>query len=126
MYRPPFHCSLMSGVGVRLKDAILALNWQPPRVPVYRNLDASQVVDIESAKDGLVLQVASPVHWFETIERMLQGGIETFVEIGPSRVLAGMLRRLAKGKSVSLLETPQRSNVDFYRSGLCRQDIRPP
>jgi [acyl-carrier-protein] S-malonyltransferase len=40
------------------------------------------------------------VHWFETIERMLQGGIETFVEIGPSRVLAGMLRRLAKGKGI--------------------------
>jgi len=96
----PFHCSLMSGVGVRLKDAILGLNWRPPRVPVYRNLDASQVVDVESAKDGLVLQVASPVHWFETIEQMLQDGIETFVEISPSRVLAGMLKRLAKGKGV--------------------------
>lgn len=96
----PFHCSLMSGVEVRLRDAILALNWQNPKVPVYRNMDALKVTDVDRAKEGLVHQVSSPVHWYETIEQMLQEEVETFVEIGPSRVLAGMLRRFAKGKDV--------------------------
>jgi [acyl-carrier-protein] S-malonyltransferase len=71
-----------------------------PAIPVYTNADAAPVRTASAARDALVRQVASPVLWSEEVGRMIDDGIDTFVEFGPGRVLAGLVRRIRKGVRV--------------------------
>jgi [acyl-carrier-protein] S-malonyltransferase len=90
----PFHCSLMVPAAERLEAVLSAVEFRDPAFPVYTNVDAAPVTDGDPARDALVRQVASPVRWVETIESMVAAGITTFVEIGPGKVLSGLVRRI--------------------------------
>lgn len=92
----PFHCALMKPAALELAPVLEALTFASPRFPVYANVDAGPLTDAGAARAALLRQVDSPVLWHPLVERMLADGIETFVEVGPGRVLAGLLRRLRR------------------------------
>jgi [acyl-carrier-protein] S-malonyltransferase len=93
----PFHCSLMEPAARRLVPVLAEIGIRDPQVPVYTNVDACAVERAEPARDALVRQVSSPVRWEQLAGEMFDSGIDTFVEIGPGRVLTGLMRRIRKG-----------------------------
>jgi [acyl-carrier-protein] S-malonyltransferase len=112
----PFHCALMEPAARRLDVVLRALTFCDPSIPVYTNVDAAPVRDAGAARDALVRQVASPVRWDEEVSRMADDGIATFVEFGPGRVLAGLVRRIRK--DVRVLSVPDAAGLDAAISEL--------
>jgi len=106
----PFHCALMQPAARRLEAMLSGLTFCDPSIPVYTNADAAPVLTADAARDALVRQVASPVRWDEEVSRMADDGITTFVEFGPGRVLAGLVRRIRKGARV--LSVPDAAGLD--------------
>jgi [acyl-carrier-protein] S-malonyltransferase len=90
----PFHSPLMEPARVGLTPALEVLSFQQLAVPVYRNVDASAVVEPTEVRDGLIRQVDAPVLWSATIRRMIADGFDTFVEVGTGSVLSGLVRRI--------------------------------
>ena len=101
----PFHCALMKPAADRLAAELAKISFCDLKVPLVNNVDARVVRTADEAKDGLVRQVASAVRWVEVIERMVQEGVTEFVEIGPGKVLAGLVRRIAPEAKVSWIGT---------------------
>jgi len=93
----PFHSTLMEPAEARLREDIERISFADPRAPVYVNVDAEPVTDAQAAKDALVRQVSRPVLWEESVRRMIDDGVSLFVEVGPGRVLSGLLVRIDKG-----------------------------
>ena len=91
----PFHCRLMAPAAERLKKELEAVPVSPLKIPVVRNVDASVTTSSEDVKPFLVKQVASPVRWSDCVRRMAEEGVRHFVEVGPGRVLTGLLKRIA-------------------------------
>jgi len=89
-----FHTELMKPADDRLAEALAATTITPPVVPVWSNVDARPHTDPSEIRSLLVRQVLSPVKWEETIRGLLGAGVERFYEIGPGRVLAGLLKRV--------------------------------
>ncbi len=102
----PFHCSLMEPAAKALAEDLERIELADPSVPLVTNVDARPITRGEQARDALVRQVASPVRWEESIETMASLGVDRFVEVGPMRVLSGLVRKIAKNASVSSIETP--------------------
>jgi len=92
----PFHSALMEPAEARLAPHLTATEMRDPAVPIYVNVDAAPVRDAAAVRDALVRQVSRPVRWQESVERMLADGVTLFVEIGPGRVLSGLLARIRK------------------------------
>lgn len=103
----PFHCALMEPAASRLAPVLEHLVFSDPAIPVYTNVDAAPVRDASGARGALVRQVASSVRWEEEVERMLADGIDTFVEFGPGKVLAGLIRRIRKDARVCSVSDPE-------------------
>ncbi len=90
----PFHSPLMAPAREGLTPTLEGLQFERLSVPVYRNVDASPVVDPEDVCDGLIRQVDAPVLWADTIRGMVGDGFDVFVEVGPGKVLSGLVRRI--------------------------------
>lgn len=93
----PFHSSLMEPAEARLRDDMAHVEFHDPSAPVYVNVDASPVTEAAAAREALVRQVSRPVLWEESVRRMIDDGVSLFVEVGPGRVLSGLLARIDKG-----------------------------
>jgi [acyl-carrier-protein] S-malonyltransferase len=96
----PFHCSLMVPAGERIKGVLDGVTVRPLTVSVVSNVEATPNSDAERVKELLVAQVSAPVRWEESIRKMVELGTERFIEIGPGKVLAGLIKRIAKGTTV--------------------------
>jgi [acyl-carrier-protein] S-malonyltransferase len=92
----PFHCALMRPAAERLAPVLGAATFSSPAFPVYTNVDAATVTSGDAARDALLRQVESPVRWDEEVARMLEDGFDTFVEFGPGKVLASLVKRMSK------------------------------
>ena len=92
----PFHCSLMKPAAVLMKDKIKKTNFKNPIFKIINNVTASLETDSENIKELLVRQIFSTVKWRESIIHMSQAGVKNFVEIGPGKVLTGMVKRTIK------------------------------
>jgi [acyl-carrier-protein] S-malonyltransferase len=92
----PFHCALMSKVQPRLREVLDGIAIAGPHTPVFANVTAAANLDPARITPLLLEQVVSPVRWVETIEAMVRSGIDTLVELGPGKVLAGLARRIDK------------------------------
>ena len=90
----PFHSPLMKPAGVRLGEALERVTIQPIRVPVITNVEARANLSSEKVKPLLVEQVSSPVRWEESMRRMVEEGIGQVLEIGPGKVLTGLMKRI--------------------------------
>jgi [acyl-carrier-protein] S-malonyltransferase len=78
----------------RLAADLKALQFQPLNVPLITNVDAAAIESGTQASDALVRQVSAPVRWLQSMELLIGAGVDTFVEIGPGKVLCGLLRQI--------------------------------
>jgi [acyl-carrier-protein] S-malonyltransferase len=92
----PFHCALMNPAQERLAADLEQIEFQDLRTPLVTNVDASAITSGEEARDALTRQVSSPVRWQESVEFLIQEGIGTFIEVGPGRVLSGLVRQMMR------------------------------
>src|SRR5438874_4923056 len=102
----PFHCSLMSPVQPRLADVLGGIAMKQPNAPVIATATAEPNTDPARILPLLLTQVTSPVRWVETIQKMALNGVDTLVELGPGKVLAGLVRRIDKGLRTYSVEDP--------------------
>jgi [acyl-carrier-protein] S-malonyltransferase len=100
----PFHCSLMVPAGERLAAVLDKLVLAPLVVPVVSNVEAEPNQDANRVRDLLVRQVSAPVRWDASVERMAALGVERFIEIGPGKVLAGLVKRIVKTADAQNME----------------------
>jgi [acyl-carrier-protein] S-malonyltransferase len=103
----PFHCALMAPAANKLAQALERVEVGPLAFPVIANVDARPNGDAARVKDLLVRQVDHPVRWEETVRRMAEDGVTHILEIGPGKVLAGLVRRIAKEIEVLPVGTPE-------------------
>jgi [acyl-carrier-protein] S-malonyltransferase len=96
----PFHCELMRPAEERLAPALRELNARDPAMPIVANVDAEPKHTARDAIEALVAQVSRPVRWEDTVRRLASEGVRTYVEIGPGRVLTGLVRRIHRGAVV--------------------------
>ena len=94
----PFHCSLMKPAQDRLESDLNALNLQKPVYPVACNVDAAFVTDDLQSRDTLVRQVTGSVKWDQCMRLLIAHGVQTFVEVGPGKVLCGLMRQIDRSK----------------------------
>ena len=90
----PFHCALMMPAQKRLAVDLANLKYGEFAFPIVHNVDGAENRDSNAVCDKLTRQVSSPVRWLQTIENMDAGGVDRFVEIGPGKVLTGLLRQI--------------------------------
>lgn len=90
----PCHCRLLQGAAERFAAALAKIEVGDGTPPVIPNCDPSQLHSRERTRELLVRQITSPVRWRETIARMAEMGVDTIVEIGPKRILSGLIRRI--------------------------------
>jgi len=96
----PFHCALMKPAEEKLRPVLESTEIHPLYVQVVTNVDASPVGTDHAVRNALVRQVVSPVRWVESIEKMVAMGVTKFVEVGPGKVLTGLIRRINKDVEV--------------------------
>lgn len=92
----PFHCALMKPAQDRLAADLAALNFSEPAMPVVTNVDARATTAPDELRDALVRQVSAPVRWVESMQLLIEKGVDTFVEAGPGEVLSGLMRRISR------------------------------
>jgi len=90
----PFHSSLLAPAGERLAQALADLSLSPPRIAVINNVDARVEREPEAIANALVRQAYHPVRWVESVRAMVHAGVDTLIEMGPGRVLAGLASRI--------------------------------
>ncbi len=104
----PFHCSLMKPAAERLEKALEEISVNDLKIPVVTNVEAEANTSKDTVKGLLVAQVSSPVRWEESMRKMIEKGIEQVVEIGPGKVLSGLMKRIdsrVETKNVEDLKT---------------------
>ena len=109
----PFHCALMMPAQAQLAGDLEALEYGEFGFPIVHNVDAAENDDVSLVKAKLTEQVSSPVRWLQTIENMTASGVERFIEIGPGKVLTGLVRQINRDAVYSNIE-----NSESLRSAL--------
>jgi [acyl-carrier-protein] S-malonyltransferase len=92
----PFHCALMRPAAEKLLPELHCTRLGPLAFPVIANVDAVPNTDPDRVRSLLVRQVDGPVQWMRSIERMAEGGVTHALEIGPGKVLAGLVKRITR------------------------------
>jgi len=102
----PFHSSFMDKAGRKLKEELKKVHFNKPEIPFISNVTADYEDEVESIKENLALQVNHRTLWEASIRGMIQGGISEYYEIGPGKVLKGLLRKIDRNLLVRNIETP--------------------
>lgn len=100
----PFHCALMEPAGRRLAEVLDGIAFAPLTLPVVSNVEARPNSDSARLAELLVRQVSAPVRWDESVACMAELGVGRFIEIGPGKVLSGLIKRIAKGATAQNVE----------------------
>ena len=100
----PSHCGLMTKASKRLFELLNSIEFHPPKIPVVNNADATFLNKPEDIKESLVRQLNSPLLWEDSIKIMVENGVDTFIEVGPKRVLSGLIKRIDKNVKVFNVE----------------------
>lgn len=108
----PFHSKLLAGAGAKLREELDATNINMPKIPYVTNVTADYVenVDADLIRELLKQQVSSPVRFWQSIERMIADGVDTFVEIGPGKTLSGFIRKI--NKEVRVFNVDKESDME--------------
>ena len=102
----PFHCALMAPVAEGLAAALAGVRVSDPVIPVVRNVDGSVTRRAADVVPLLLRQVASPVRWTDCVQRLAAEGASAFVEVGPGRVLSGLVKRIVEDARTASVEDP--------------------
>ena len=103
----PFHSAMLTQAGEKLGKVLETVEVHTPVIPYVANVTAEYVTDAADVKPLLVRQVSSSVRWEQSIRRMLENGVDTFIEIGPGRTLTGFMKKIdrnAKAMNIEKLE----------------------
>jgi len=112
----PSHCTLMVEASNRLAALLDTIEFTDPKVPVVNNADALLLSSAEKIKLSLIKQLNSPLMWEDSIRRILENGIDTFVEVGPGKVLSGLIKRIEP--SAKLFNVEDMASLDKTIVGL--------
>lgn len=96
----PFHSPLLVPAGEELAKELEHIEFHPLKIPYVTNVTAEKVEDIHETKELLTEQISSPVRWMQSMEYLMQEGVDTFVEIGPGRTLAGFMKKIDRSVKV--------------------------
>ena len=96
----PFHSPLMEEVGKDLRLVLESVSWRKPSSPIISNIDAKEVAEREDIVDSLDRQVSGPVHWEQSIRYLGEQGVDTFIELGPGKVLTGLIKKILPGVTI--------------------------
>lgn len=105
----PSHCSMMEPAVQELSPVIQNLSFHPPQKELFMNATGEATTDVAKIKQNLMDQLAKPVLFMQSVEQLLDMGYDTFIEIGPGKVLCGMVKRIAKKKKVKVQVLPLNS-----------------
>jgi [acyl-carrier-protein] S-malonyltransferase len=100
----PFHCALMKPAAERLDTVLSAINYSDMTLPVVSNVEATANSDAGRVRDLLVSQVCAPVLWEQSVGAMTASGVSKFIELGPGKVLSGLVKRIAKEVEIANIE----------------------
>ena len=114
----PFHCALMKPAEERLAPELRALTVQDPRIPVVANVDGEPKRNGASAIEALVRQVSAPVLWEAVVRRLASEGVTTYVEVGPGRVLSGLVKKIHRDAQVLNFEAPEDLDAVLARANV--------
>ncbi len=102
-----FHSPLMNYATTVMKETINSVTFKKPTIPIYSNVDGKINDLIPNLKENLIKQIESPVLWLDTINNMRNDGIEKFIEVGPGKVLRGLIKRIDSKSNLSGVETTE-------------------
>lgn len=91
----PFHSSMLQNAGKELEKELSKVEFSSLKIPYVTNVTAQYVTDFKETKDLLAKQISSSVRWQQSVEKMLEDGVDTFVEIGPGKTLTGFMKKIA-------------------------------
>ena len=99
----PFHCKLMDKATSIMRDKINNTSFEKPKNVIISNVTGSETQEIDKIKDLLIKQIENPVRWRESIIYMIKNGVTNFIEIGPGKVLSGLVKRIDKTINVNTI-----------------------
>ena len=99
-----FHSPLMEPAREELASAIESTPFNAPKVPIYQNVTATAVTELETLKENLVAQLTAPVKWTQSVQKMWRDGFDQYVECGPGNVLQGLVKKIEREAEVSSVQ----------------------
>lgn len=113
----PFHCPLMEPAREKMRLPLTEAAFAPLAIPLVNNVDAAPITDGVAAREALLRQIAAPVRWTESIQFLLGEGIRHWIEVGPGKVLTGLIKAIAKEAAVdvTLLQAEDRAGREQLR-----------
>jgi [acyl-carrier-protein] S-malonyltransferase len=118
----PFHCALMMPAQEKLERDLRKTEFVGLRVPLVTNVDADTETSGDEARDALIRQVTMPVRWEESVRELIDEGVNTFVEVGPSRVLTGLLRQIERSVGTLNVEDEKSLGTAVEKLAQSRED----
>ena len=103
----PSHSTLMQPAGKALAASLEAVAFQSPSIPVINAVDATPYTDASDIRARLTRQVSSPVHWVDTVQRLIADGANSIIECGPGRVLTGLVKRIDRSVPSLCIDSPE-------------------
>ena len=100
----PFHCALMQPAQDRLAKDLKQIEFSAPEMPVISNIDAEAKTEAGASRDALIRQVTGAVQWLACVRKLIELGANTFVEVGPGKVLTGLMRQIDRNQSAMNVE----------------------
>lgn len=122
----PFHCALMTPAQQRLEADLRATQFSALKIPLISNVDAQAISTGEEARDALIRQVTAPVRWLDSVREMIESGVTVFVEVGPGKVLTGLLRQIDRSVRVFNVEDSATLQSTMEKLAQARAEVREP
>ena len=122
----PFHCALMMPAQQRLETDLRATQFSALKIPLITNVDAQAITTGEEARAALIRQVTAPVRWLDSVREMIESGVTVFVEVGPGKVLSGLLRQIDRSVRVFNVEDSASLQATMEKLAQARAEVREP
>ncbi len=114
----PSHCAMMQAAGDRLAKELEHISISDLTIPIVNNADAQYVQKASDLRPSLIKQISAPLFWEDSIKRMAADGVDTFIEVGPGRVLSGLVKRIAKEAKILNVEDQKSMNDTLHAVGV--------
>jgi len=118
----PFHSALMLPAQEKLEKDLRTISFADPHVPVVTNVDADTIGTGDEAREALIRQVSMPVRWEESMRLLLDEGVTTFVEVGPGKVLTGLMRQIERSVTTLNIEDEKSLQATVERIAAAKSD----